>query len=138
MLATVQQHACCMAWQSCKLSPAGQQAAHALARHQRMHEQLSEHHTALSGPQCQHARGQAHSAPSQLPAAAGVEKPRTGKVAELFVYDNFNRVPVQRVEAGDICAFSGLPDAAIGETINNPAHLSPLPSITVRLLLVLT
>ena len=47
------------------------------------------------------------------------------------MYDNFNRVPVQRVEAGDICAFSGLSDASIGETINSPAHVSPLPTIAV-------
>ena len=47
------------------------------------------------------------------------------------MYDNFNRVPVQRVEAGDICAFSGLSDASIGETINNPDHINPLPTIAV-------
>lgn len=59
-------------------------------------------------------------------------KHRGGKISELFVYDNFNRVPVDEVQAGDICALTGLGDVAIGETIccrNNPV---PLPTITVR------
>ena len=64
--------------------------------------------------------------------ATGDQAPRSGKISELFVYDNFSRVPVERVEAGDICAFAGLSNASIGETINNPATPSPLPSITVR------
>ena len=59
------------------------------------------------------------------------EKPRAGRIAELFVYDNFNRVAVDSVDAGDICALTGLGDVSIGETIcdrNNPV---PLPTITV-------
>ena len=63
---------------------------------------------------------------------AGDSVPRTGKISELFVYDNFSRVPAERVEAGDICAFAGLSDASIGETINNPASPAPLPTIAVR------
>ncbi|KAK9797730.1 hypothetical protein WJX73_002120 [Symbiochloris irregularis] len=61
------------------------------------------------------------------------QPPRPGKISELFVYDNFSRVPVERVEAGDICAFAGLSNASIGETINNPASPRPLPSIEVEL-----
>ena len=72
--------------------------------------------------------------PDSARVPAGDAKPRPGKVAELFVYDNFNRVPVQRVEAGDICAFSGLSDACIGETINSPDNINPLPTIAVSLL----
>ena len=50
-------------------------------------------------------------------ARAGDDKPRSGRVAELFVYDNFSRVPVEQAEAGDICALTGLADVSIGETI---------------------
>ncbi len=41
-------------------------------------------------------------------------KMRPGKVNELFVYDNFIRVPVDEVQAGDICAITGIPDIAVG------------------------
>lgn len=65
--------------------------------------------------------------------AADNEKPRAGRVAELFVYDNFSRVPVEQVEAGDICALTGLADVAIGETICAREAPNPLPTIKVRL-----
>lgn len=38
---------------------------------------------------------------------------RTARVSELFVYDNFIRVPVDSVAAGDICALSGLDDVMV-------------------------
>ncbi|KAL0017719.1 hypothetical protein WJX77_002923, partial [Trebouxia sp. C0004] len=59
----------------------------------------------------------------------GGEKPKTGKIAELFVYDNFNRVPAERVEAGDICAFTGLGDVGIGETVCARDSPIALPTI---------
>ncbi|KAA6419354.1 MAG: GTP binding [Trebouxia sp. A1-2] len=62
----------------------------------------------------------------------GGEKPKTGKIAELFVYDNFNRVPVERVEAGDICAFTGLGDVGIGETVCARDSPIALPTIEVE------
>ena len=65
--------------------------------------------------------------------AADDEKPRAGRVAELFVYDNFSRVPVEQVEAGDICALTGLADVAIGETICAREAPNPLPTIKARL-----
>jgi hypothetical protein len=57
---------------------------------------------------------------------------RTAKIAELFVYDNFSRVPVEEVAAGDICALSGIPDIKIGETITQREAPVPLPTIKVR------
>ncbi len=63
--------------------------------------------------------------------SAGGEKPKTGKIAELFVYDNFNRVPAERVEAGDICAFTGLGDVGIGETVCARDSPIALPTIEV-------
>ena len=44
-------------------------------------------------------------------------KCRQGKIAELFVYDNFARTPVESVSAGDICALTGISDISIGETV---------------------
>ena len=56
---------------------------------------------------------------------------RSAKVAELFVYDNFSRSPVELVEAGDICALSGIPDIKIGETIAQKENPVALPTIKV-------
>lgn len=42
------------------------------------------------------------------------------------------RTPVDRVEAGDICAVSGLEDVRIGETLLDTAGGVPLPSIKVE------
>ena len=58
-------------------------------------------------------------------------KTKTGKIAELFVYDNFNRVPAEQVEAGDICAFTGLSDVGIGETVCARDAPNALPTIEV-------
>lgn len=41
-------------------------------------------------------------------------KVRFGKVNELFVYDNFSRTPVEEVQAGDICALTGIQDISVG------------------------
>lgn len=57
---------------------------------------------------------------------------RFAKVSELFVYEKFNRVPVDSVEAGDICAVCGINDIQIGETIADKAHGKPLPAIMVE------
>jgi GTP-binding protein len=59
-------------------------------------------------------------------------KVRKGKVNELFVYDNFNRVQVDEVKAGDICAFTGIGDIGIGETICSPEAPVALPTIQVE------
>lgn len=56
---------------------------------------------------------------------------RPGKVAELFVFDNFKRKNVDQVEAGDICALCGIADVGIGETILS-GEAVPMPSIKVE------
>lgn len=38
---------------------------------------------------------------------------RYGRVTELYVYDKFNRVPADKVEAGDICAVCGITDIQV-------------------------
>lgn len=60
------------------------------------------------------------------------EPGRTGKLNELFVFDNFQRSTVDCVEAGDICAIAGLEDVRIGETIICPQNGTPLPTIKVE------
>ncbi|XP_019186683.1 PREDICTED: uncharacterized protein LOC109181391 isoform X1 [Ipomoea nil] len=57
---------------------------------------------------------------------------RFGRVSELFVYEKFNRVPADNVEAGDICAVCGIDDIQIGETIADKSNGKPLPTITVE------
>lgn len=64
------------------------------------------------------------------------QDPKRGKVTELFVYDNFARSLVDSVEAGDICAFTGIADVGIGETLCDPSAVEPLPTIAVEELTV--
>ncbi|KAL8170208.1 hypothetical protein V2J09_022012 [Rumex salicifolius] len=57
---------------------------------------------------------------------------RFARVSELFVYEKFYRVPVESVEAGDICAVCGISDIQIGETIADKITGKPLPAIRVE------
>ncbi|KAJ6816605.1 uncharacterized protein M6B38_414885 [Iris pallida] len=57
---------------------------------------------------------------------------RFAKVSELFVYENFSRVPVESVQSGDICAVCGISDIMIGETIADKISGKPLPAIKVE------
>ncbi|KAG2683451.1 hypothetical protein I3843_10G031000 [Carya illinoinensis] len=57
---------------------------------------------------------------------------RYAKVSELFVYEQFSRVPADGVEAGDICAVCGVDDIQIGETIADKSSGKPLPAIKVE------
>lgn len=57
---------------------------------------------------------------------------RFARISELFVYEKFFRVPVDTVEAGDICAVCGIDDIQIGETIADKISGKPLPAIKVE------
>lgn len=57
---------------------------------------------------------------------------RKGKISELFVYENFNRKPVDEVRAGDICCLTGLADASIGDTLCDQSAQEPLPTISIE------
>ncbi|XP_022971222.1 putative elongation factor TypA-like SVR3, chloroplastic [Cucurbita maxima] len=57
---------------------------------------------------------------------------RYARISELFVYEKFNRVPVGKVQAGDICAVCGVDDIQIGETIADKQYGKPLPAIKVE------
>lgn len=57
---------------------------------------------------------------------------RTGKLAELFCFDNLGRTPVEEASAGDIVMFSGIPDFTIGDTLVDTKNPRPLKPITVE------
>ncbi|WOL04244.1 hypothetical protein Cni_G12965 [Canna indica] len=57
---------------------------------------------------------------------------RYSKISELFVYENFSRVPTEKVQAGDICAVCGINDIMIGETIADKSSGKALPTIRVE------
>jgi GTP-binding protein len=57
---------------------------------------------------------------------------RFGKVSEVFVYENFMKVPAETVEAGDICAVCGIDDVLIGETLADKVNGSALPGIKIE------
>jgi GTP-binding protein TypA/BipA len=53
------------------------------------------------------------------------------KVAELYVTEQLERVPVEEAAAGELIALAGLPDVTIGETLADAENPVPLPVITV-------
>lgn len=56
---------------------------------------------------------------------------RKGKIGQLYTFSGLKRIPVMEAVSGDIVAFSGIENLQIGETINNPDQLAPLPAIKV-------
>ena len=61
---------------------------------------------------------------------AGAMSP--GKIAELFVHQGLERIPVSEVQAGEIVALTGLPEIYIGETIADAENPRALPPIRVE------
>jgi len=61
----------------------------------------------------------------------GRKRQRLETVKELFTFDKLGRAPVQRVDAGDICAVTGIADVEIGDTITDAESPAPLPFIEV-------
>jgi GTP-binding protein len=55
-----------------------------------------------------------------------------GKIAELFVHQGLERVPVTQVAAGEIVVLTGLPEVYIGETIADADAPRALPPIRVE------
>ena len=61
---------------------------------------------------------------------------RSGEVKKetltsVMVFDGLGRVDVDEAEAGDIVAIAGISDITIGETITDPEHPMPLPTIEI-------
>jgi GTP-binding protein len=55
----------------------------------------------------------------------------TGRLTKLMTFSGLDRVPVDEVQAGDICAIAGLSDATIPDTIASPEVTEPLPAIPI-------
>lgn len=55
-----------------------------------------------------------------------------GKIAELFVHQGLQRIPVDSAEAGEIVAITGLPDIFVGETVADAENPEALPRIRVE------
>jgi GTP-binding protein len=53
------------------------------------------------------------------------------KVGKLLGFEGLARKEVDRIEAGDLCAVTGLEDFEIGDTVCDPDHPDPLPAVTV-------
>jgi len=61
---------------------------------------------------------------------------RDGKVhpvllRQIFIFDGLNRVEVEEVDYGDICAIVGVEDIDIGDTISDSDNPEPLPIISI-------
>ncbi len=53
------------------------------------------------------------------------------KIKEVFLYDGLAKIKVDRVEAGDICAVTGLEGFEIGDTISDIENPEGLPTIAI-------
>lgn len=53
------------------------------------------------------------------------------RIKELQTFEGLNRVSVEKVPAGDICAVIGLEEFEIGDTIADPENPEPLPRIAI-------
>ncbi len=56
---------------------------------------------------------------------------RPGRVLQIFGFHGMNKVEVERAEAGDIVAVTGVEGIAISDTLCDPEHLQALPSLSV-------
>ncbi|MCC6741802.1 MAG: translational GTPase TypA [Planctomycetia bacterium] len=55
----------------------------------------------------------------------------TGKVDQLFTFENLKRTPAESAPCGEIVAIAGLPDVDIGDTICDPQKPQALPPIKI-------
>lgn len=53
------------------------------------------------------------------------------EIKQLFLFDGLNRVEVEEVQCGDICAIVGVEDIDIGDTIADSENPEPLPIIAI-------
>ena len=55
-----------------------------------------------------------------------------GRLTKLYDFQANGRVPCDKISAGDIVAFSGLPDINIGNTLCSPASVEALPFVKIN------
>ncbi len=63
--------------------------------------------------------------------ACGRGGERRSTIKELYIFDKLGRVRTEEVEAGDICAITGVEDVQIGDTITDTESPRPLPIVDV-------
>ncbi len=54
------------------------------------------------------------------------------QINHLYIYKGLNRVEVDKTYSGDIVQISGISDISIGDTLNNPDHINPLPALIIE------
>jgi len=54
-----------------------------------------------------------------------------GRMTKLFRFESNKKIPVEKVEAGDIICVAGLKNASVSDTISDPMVLSPLLSTPI-------
>ncbi|NLW14880.1 MAG: translational GTPase TypA [Erysipelothrix sp.] len=54
------------------------------------------------------------------------------QINHLYIYKGLNRVEVDKAYSGDIVQISGISDISIGDTLNNPDHINPLPALIIE------
>ena len=55
-----------------------------------------------------------------------------GRLTKLYDFQANGRQPCDNITAGDIVAFSGLPDVTIGNTLCAPSQVEPLPFVKIN------
>ena len=53
------------------------------------------------------------------------------QVGQVMAFEGLDRVEVDQVEAGDLCALVGLEPIEIGDTVTDPACPEPLPAVSI-------
>ena len=54
------------------------------------------------------------------------------QINHLYIYEGLNRVEVDKAYSGDIVQISGIADISIGDTLNNPENILPMPPIQIE------
>ena len=54
-----------------------------------------------------------------------------GRMTKLFRFESNKKIPVEKVQAGDIICIAGLKDASVSDTISDPSVLSPIISTPI-------
>ena len=54
-----------------------------------------------------------------------------GRLTKLFRFESTEKIPVDRVEAGDIICIAGLKEASVADTVCDPTILTPLQSTPI-------
>ena len=54
-----------------------------------------------------------------------------GRMTKLFRFENNNKIPMDKVHAGDIICIAGLKEASVSDTISDPSVSIPLESTPI-------